>query len=304
MNEASKIDKKFNVDYLRAEYDTAINSAEMASHWVRFKQMGDPMLRYVTVGDERVRASHAAMNGIQRPMSDPIWDKIYPPNGWNCRCTVVTTTGAATPGKQIRMPWDVPPMFQTNLAKTGMLWPKDHPYYKASDEMIIKREGNDRLIDNAIADAPSKKDKLQTAGQIIRDVVFDEFGINAQIVIPRHSERIPPIIKLTTQAIYRVLCIREHSLSVACRKAFLFAIRNPTLLQYDKQEEVGEHKDKSDPKAIKNIKRKKKRGVGFYQLYNFAFNGGEYILGCEEYKKNGEHYLQPYFIKTKKSSSL
>lgn len=130
MNEAAKIDKKFNVDYLRAEYYTAINSAEMASHWVRFNQMGDPMLRYVTVGDERVRASHAAMNGIQRPMSDPIWDKIYPPNGWNCRCTVVTTTGAATPSKQIRMPWDVPPLFQTNLAKTGMLWPKGHPYFK------------------------------------------------------------------------------------------------------------------------------------------------------------------------------
>ena len=130
MTEASKIDKKFNVDYLRAEYDTAINSAEMASHWVRFKQMGDPMLRYVTVGDERVRASHEAMNGIQRPMSDPIWDKIYPPNGWNCRCTVIATSGAATPDKQIRMPWDVPPLFQTNLAKTGMLWPKGHPYFR------------------------------------------------------------------------------------------------------------------------------------------------------------------------------
>lgn len=138
MTEAAKIDKKFNVDYLRAEYDTAINSAEMASHWVRFKQMGNPMLRYVTVGDERVRASHAAMNGIQRPMSDPIWDKIYPPNGWNCRCTVITTTGAATPGKQIRMPWDVPPMFQTNLAKTGMLWPKEHPYYKSLPTPIHK----------------------------------------------------------------------------------------------------------------------------------------------------------------------
>lgn len=32
--------------------------------------------------------------------------------------------------KQIRMPWDVPPLFQTNLAKTGMLWPKGHPYFK------------------------------------------------------------------------------------------------------------------------------------------------------------------------------
>ena len=299
MNEAAKIDKKFNVDYLRAEYDTAVNSAEMASHWVRFKQMGDPMLRYVTVGDERVRESHAAMNGIQRPMSDPIWDKIYPPNGWNCRCTVIATSGAATPDKQIRMPWDVPPLFQTNLAKTGMLWPKDHPYFKASEERIIKRNSNDRLIDDAIYVATSKKKKLETAGTVIRDAIWDEFGDGAQVSIPKHSEHIPPIIKLTEDAVFRTLFVPGHSSKVSSRKAFLFAMRNPTLLRYDKREEVGEHKDLSDPKVIKNIKKKKNRGVKCYQLYNFDFDDVEYILGFEEYEKKGDHYLQPYYVKKK-----
>lgn len=76
--EARKIDSRYNVDYLRTEYDTAIGAAETASEWASLEARGgDPMLRYVTVGDDRVRASHAALNGLQRPMSDPIWNTIY-----------------------------------------------------------------------------------------------------------------------------------------------------------------------------------------------------------------------------------
>jgi len=44
---------------------------------------------YVTVGDDRVRPSHAALDGLRRPKEDPVWNEILPPNGYNCRCTVV-----------------------------------------------------------------------------------------------------------------------------------------------------------------------------------------------------------------------
>lgn len=132
--EALKIDRKYNVDYLRAEYDTAVGAAEMASEWAALeRQGGNPMLRYVTAGDERVRESHRVLDGLQRPMNDPIWNDIYPPNGWRCRCTVTVVAGAATPDRQIRLPKDIPPMFRTNLAKTGMLFPKGHPYFKGID---------------------------------------------------------------------------------------------------------------------------------------------------------------------------
>ncbi len=45
--------------------------------------------RYVTVGDYRVRPSHAALDGTTAPKDDPIWKRIYPPNGWACRCQCV-----------------------------------------------------------------------------------------------------------------------------------------------------------------------------------------------------------------------
>ncbi|HPS52799.1 MAG TPA: phage minor head protein [Phycisphaerae bacterium] len=44
---------------------------------------------YVTVGDDRVRPSHAALDGCRYAKDDPIWNKIFPPNGYNCRCTTI-----------------------------------------------------------------------------------------------------------------------------------------------------------------------------------------------------------------------
>lgn len=45
---------------------------------------------YVTVGDNRVRPNHAALDGVKLPKEDPQWESIQPPNGFNCRCTTVS----------------------------------------------------------------------------------------------------------------------------------------------------------------------------------------------------------------------
>lgn len=153
-SEARKIDSRYNVDYLRTEYETAIGSAETAAEWASLEARGDdPMLRYVTVGDERVRASHAALNGLQRPMSDPIWNTIYPPNGWNCRCLVQVVSGAATPKRLIRLPDDIPEMFQTNMAKSGLLFPKNHPYFRGIDSRTFSRALEYLPVKNTYFDA-------------------------------------------------------------------------------------------------------------------------------------------------------
>lgn len=47
---------------------------------------------YVTVGDVRVRDSHDDFDGLTRPKNDPIWKTLWPPNGWNCRCQLLTLT--------------------------------------------------------------------------------------------------------------------------------------------------------------------------------------------------------------------
>jgi len=44
---------------------------------------------YVTVGDNRVRPNHEALDGTALPKEDPQWAEIWPPNGFNCRCDVI-----------------------------------------------------------------------------------------------------------------------------------------------------------------------------------------------------------------------
>ena len=48
-----------------------------------------PIWEYMTVGDDRVRATHAALDGFQAQAIDPVWKKIYPPWDFGCRCTVI-----------------------------------------------------------------------------------------------------------------------------------------------------------------------------------------------------------------------
>lgn len=44
---------------------------------------------YCTARDRRVRPEHRLLEGVRLPKDDPFWKKYLPPNGWNCRCTVL-----------------------------------------------------------------------------------------------------------------------------------------------------------------------------------------------------------------------
>lgn len=84
------IDENYNLNYLRAEYNFATQSARSAAQWAEYQTDADQFyLQYRTAADERVRESHALLHDTTLPASDPFWQKFFPPNGWNCRCTVV-----------------------------------------------------------------------------------------------------------------------------------------------------------------------------------------------------------------------
>ena len=90
LNDVRSIDQTYNESYLRAEYNFVSASAEMAAKWEEFEQDGDRYnLQYRTQKDDKVRPEHAALDGVTLPPSDSFWTEFYPPNGWNCRCTVV-----------------------------------------------------------------------------------------------------------------------------------------------------------------------------------------------------------------------
>lgn len=147
-NEALKISGEYVGPWLRTEYNTAIAGSQMAAKWERFQADKDtlPLLEYRTVGDERVRPSHEALDGVIKNIDSPFWDSYYPPNGWGCRCDVIQSLyGKETEDKDIPIPDDVPKMFQSNMAKEGILFPKNHPYYIGLPDEI-RRQGQRLLV--------------------------------------------------------------------------------------------------------------------------------------------------------------
>lgn len=134
---------KYNEDWLRTERNTAIAGGQMAGRWAAFENDSDviTILEYSTVGDGNVRASHAALDGVRKPKDDPFWNSYYPPNGWGCRCDVIALTdrkAAPTPNEKISLP-DVQQMFKTNLAKEGLIFPKEHPYYNGIPKPELRK---------------------------------------------------------------------------------------------------------------------------------------------------------------------
>ena len=78
---------------LDTAFQTAMQKAYSAG---RLEQMREPHMvealpfwQYWTVGDLRVRPEHAVLDGFLARAIDPVWRKIYPPSGFNCRCSVV-----------------------------------------------------------------------------------------------------------------------------------------------------------------------------------------------------------------------
>lgn len=88
-------------------FRTNIQTAFQSGH---YKSMTEPETlrmrpywQYQTAGDGEVRETHAAMEGKVYRADDPIWDLWYPPNGFKCRCTVVSLTESQVERRGLRV---------------------------------------------------------------------------------------------------------------------------------------------------------------------------------------------------------
>gem|GEM_PF-1185600 len=116
--------------YLRTNFNTAINSAYQAREWNDLQSISDtfPYLQYVCISDSRVREEHLSFNGVVYHQDDTFWNENYPPNGWNCRCTVRPLTEEDA-RQQPRFEYDKSRLinkthkdFMTNVGKNHEIW--------------------------------------------------------------------------------------------------------------------------------------------------------------------------------------
>jgi SPP1 gp7 family putative phage head morphogenesis protein len=76
---------------LRIIYDTNLRTSYAAGHWARIEATAAraPYVMYSAILDERTRPMHRLWHGTVLRWDHPWWETHTPPNGWNCRCTVI-----------------------------------------------------------------------------------------------------------------------------------------------------------------------------------------------------------------------
>lgn len=89
--------QKYKAWRTRTIYDTNLRTAHAAGRLKQQRALVDilPFFQYMhaaTRTPKRPRAKHVRLDGLTLPQDDPVWQRIYAPNGWLCSCAVMAVT--------------------------------------------------------------------------------------------------------------------------------------------------------------------------------------------------------------------
>lgn len=298
------INDAYNRHYLRTEYNFTVQSAQMAARWEEQQDDGGGryLLQYRTAGDSKVRESHRKLEGITLPASDPFWDKYYPPNGFNCRCTVAKVRAAkypATDSKEAMRAGDdatagkYAEMFRFNPGKQRAAYPAYNSYTIAKCA-TCKKNGF------SLAKVPSNE--LCAACPIIREMAKTQDNLNdlRKSVIKNAEKRQLKSDKLRTGIYYQTRKSLKRGLGHAYTKEEVqmqeSIHKHLDKLRFIRVSPLGEVKDMSNPKDVKNLQAKIDRGVTGYNIYEMEKEGVTWVVKTEVYKNWAESV---YLIKRK-----
>lgn len=299
LNDVRKIDEKYNGNYLRAEYNFVVSSAEMAARWEGFMEDGDRYhLQYRTANDGKVRPEHAAMHGITLPPSDSFWEEFYPPNGWNCRCTVIQVRKSKHPATdheeamalgELATGRDSKGIFRFNPGKEGKSVPDYNPYTirKCKDCDIAK--GKLKLAFVPENELCAACEILRTCYDQRRTAAFKEYRKSmenqAEHLTESHSNLFTKNFYQTKKSFKRGI---GHARNIEEAEMFVEINQHISELRPIRISRLGEGKDLSDPKDVANLQKKRDRGVTAYHIYEFEFGGDTWVIKTEIYKNRSE----------------
>lgn len=123
---------------LNTIYRANMQSAYNAGRYRRHLERADiaPYWQYTAIQDSHTRPAHQALHGKVFRYDDPIWQTIYPPNGWGCRCSVRALTA-----KQ--------------LEREGLKAQNGAPYIKdVTAEVVSKKTGEIKPVAHTVIKLP------------------------------------------------------------------------------------------------------------------------------------------------------
>ena len=80
--------------HLANVYRTNMQNAYAHGRWQQQQSNKESRsyLKYTAINDSRTRPTHLALDAVIRHIDDPFWQTHYPPNGYQCRCSVLAIT--------------------------------------------------------------------------------------------------------------------------------------------------------------------------------------------------------------------
>ena len=154
---ALQANNKYNVNWLQAEYDTAIASAQSAARWQELWNERDEYdLLYSLIEDDNNSEICLGLKGVVCSPDDAIVSSITPPNHWRCRSEwEQIRKGSRTKTTNVSTA-EIPKMFRNNVGKTGQVFTKDHPYW--SDISTADRKSLNKLATDTLKETDKSND--------------------------------------------------------------------------------------------------------------------------------------------------
>lgn len=237
---------------LRTIYRVNTQTAYMAGRYRRqvAASQTHPYWQYIAVLDGATRPSHRALNGKVFRWDDPIWQYLYPPNGWLCRCRVRALTAAQVErmGLEVENSADILRTFQADVGmdeRTGEVFQATQAEVTLPGGTVMRPDkgwsynpgdaayGSDRVVAQklgAVADPDLRSQVIQTLNNSpLRQQEFSRWTTAVQAgELPATSKQalgfmdegiqaasgladLPPLLTMTAGRITDVLTAEQYA---------------------------------------------------------------------------------------------
>ena len=301
LNDVRKIDKTYNKNYLRAEYNFVHSSAEMAAQWEDFMQDGDRYnLQYRTAGDGSVRPEHAALHGVTLPPSDSFWEEFYPPNGWNCRCTVVQVRKSKYPttDHDVAMSLgeeatgrDTKGIFRFNPGKEQKAMPDYNPY-------TIRKCNDCDIAKGKLKLAFVPENELCAACAILQKCAADKTKSERAIERIHYLHEMKPLLSRKVEK-----TIEGGRLNIGFTKygnSHLFSdtFGRTRVMSKDDLKDLGSHLENAQYVEDSALTHPRTDNIEHFYYFKVQVNGRWVRLNVAKYvnRKNNGHVIVKYFL--------
>jgi SPP1 gp7 family putative phage head morphogenesis protein len=290
LQEVRTIDERYNKHWLRAEYNFAAASAQMAAKWEQFAADGDRYhLQYRTMKDDKVRPAHAELDGVTRPQSDPFWETFYPPNGYNCRCTVVQVRPSRYPATEpeeaeargnAALERDPKGMFRFNPGIEKQVWPDYNPY------TIRRCKDCDKNAKLARGESFTPDTTVCAGCDIVTKCAGDKFKSARAIQRHHYLKEMEPLLQTSVQKTIR----DDKSIKIVFNRnctnhIYSDAVRSSTI-KFEELKDLGKILERADyvGDAPRDVNKKHGKNNNYNHFYYFKAHveQGDILLNIGE----------------------